>query len=135
MACSRKHGPLDGHCMECMDYSSNKNFMNTFPIHLAEEIIKSADMNNVQDAIVAVQLFSLELEQEINVHIEKMLDAHPSTAISVADITGLDTTNLQVSLEDLKDQIDQVDACAMMERVGDYVSFMPSADVNTRKLP
>ena len=84
--------------------------VDSFPIHLAEEVIKSADVNNIQDSIVAVQIFSTEIEAAINDHVIQASGAHASTAISIADITDVATGNLQLTLEDLKVQIDAVDA-------------------------
>lgn len=122
--------------------------IDSFSIRAPQEVIRAVHMNDVQDAIVKIQIFVLALEESLNnhlltnssshlastidldslidgystvqqaleyinskhdQHVQNLANAHSAAAISVDAIAGVITTNLQITLQNLKDQIDQLD--------------------------
>lgn len=79
--------------------------IDSFSIKSPNEIVQSAHVNDLQDVIVAIEVFTKSLEQSLGSHLEAG-SAHSSLEISVEAITGLDTTNLQTALESLKSSLE-----------------------------
>jgi predicted acyltransferase (DUF342 family) len=80
--------------------------IDSFSLKSPQQIIEAQHVNDLQEATTAIQVFAKSLEEEINNHIAQLVAVHEATAISVDPIVGLDTINLQTSLEDLKTQLD-----------------------------
>ena len=80
--------------------------IDSFAIHAPEEIISHLHVNNLQDAMVAVQVYTKSIEEALSNHVDQALSAHAATSISVNTISGLNTTNVQVAIADLKTQLD-----------------------------
>jgi hypothetical protein len=56
--------------------------------------------------MVAVQVFAKSLEEALDSHIIQATATHPATSISLDNIIGIDSTNVQTALQDLKTQLD-----------------------------
>lgn len=80
--------------------------IDNFPIRLPQEVIASTHVNDLQEAVVAIEVFTKALEEGINNHIHQLEEAHLATSISIDAYAGLDTSNTQASIFDLKKQLD-----------------------------
>lgn len=79
--------------------------IDSFSIKSPNEIVQSAHINDLQDVIVAIEVFAKSLEESLGSHLDAG-SAHTSVEIAVAAIAGLDTTNLQTTLESLKTNLE-----------------------------
>lgn len=80
--------------------------IDSFSLKSPQQVIEAQHINDLQEATTAIEVFAKSLEEQLNNHIEQLTAVHKATSISVNPIVGLDTTNLQISLEDLKTQLD-----------------------------
>jgi predicted acyltransferase (DUF342 family) len=86
--------------------------IDSFSIKQPQQIIESAHINDITEAMVAVQVFIKSLEEALNSHTSQATAVHPATSISLDNIIGVDSTNVQTALQDLKTQLD--DAIALI---------------------
>lgn len=89
--------------------------IDSFDIRSPQEIIRAMHVNDIQEAIVAIEVFLLGLNQSFNNHVAQAAGAHAATAISVAPTATLTdapfpitATTVQAALEQLKLIIVQV---------------------------
>ena len=78
--------------------------IDNFSLKQPQEIIAAVHMNDIQESLVATQVFAKAVEELINNHIAQLEDAHDASAISVVEITGvagIDSTNVQTTLESI----------------------------------
>jgi predicted acyltransferase (DUF342 family) len=86
--------------------------IDSFSIKQPQQIIESAHINDITEAMVAVQVFAKSLEESLNNHLLQVSATHSATSISLDNIIGVDSTNVQTALQDLKIQLD--DAIALI---------------------
>lgn len=84
--------------------------IDSFDVRQPGEIIRAFHVNDLQEAITAVEVFVLSLEQTLSTHINQTSNAHPASAISVSTIIGLAASNVQSALQELKNRIEAVEA-------------------------
>jgi len=78
--------------------------IDSFPIHVPQEIITSISINNVQDSIVAVEVFCKSLDQLLKSHINQVSSAHLASSIALdGPING--TTNVFAALQNIDSEI------------------------------
>lgn len=108
--------------------------IDSFDIRAPQQIIESLHLNDIQEALVAVQVFSKSLEEVVNTHLNQLaIDSnlkHTAEEILVTDIAGLDTTNLQLVLEDLKTQLDDA-ITSIIDLTNNNLAAHIAADLDT----
>lgn len=108
------------------------NQIDSFDIKSPQEVIKSEHMNSVQEAIVAIEVFTKDLESELDAHLGQTIDVHQASSIqivsSLALISGTHpilATDLQTALEQIKAAIELVD-----ETNNDTTAFIVHLNTN-----
>lgn len=91
--------------------------IDAFDIRSPQEIIRANHVNDIQEAIVSIEVFLLSLEESFNNHVSQLVDAHDASAISVAStptLTGgvypITATQVQTALEQIKTALEQIEA-------------------------
>lgn len=109
--------------------------IDSFDIRSPQEIIRAMHVNDIQEAIVAIEVFLLGLNQSFNNHVTQTADAHDASAISVAPSPTListpwpiTATTVQAALEQLKLVI--IEVSQLETDLAEFVTHL-NADINT----
>jgi predicted acyltransferase (DUF342 family) len=101
------------------------NQIDNFSIKAPQETILASHINDIQESIIAIEVFVKSIEQNIDIHIAS-LQAHSASSIMMSSIVDLDTTSVQKAIEDLKQQLDQ----AIID-LGDVTNINLSSHIGT----
>ena len=78
--------------------------IDSFPIHIPQEIIRSVHVNDLQEAIIAIEVFSKALEESLGNHTLQLEAAHKASAIKL-DVFLNGAENVLDSLNNLNNKI------------------------------
>jgi len=98
--------------------------IDSFAIHVPQEIITSTSINNIQDSCVAIEVFCKSLDQLLHNHINQISSAHLASSIGLDGLIN-GTTNVFAALQNIDSEIKTHIALATGAHAATAISITP----------